>query len=91
MKSSPTRWYSARVLGGIAAALTYAFVLIPLSGFIVASLVLLVTLALLGERQPLRSSWSCRWWSHRRVWLLFEKALGVTLPPGHVLTGWIGG
>lgn len=82
---------TGRVFGGIAAALVYAYVLLPQLGFIAASLILLVCLLLmLGERQPSRVV-ALPVVVTLGVWLLFVQALGVTLPTGALFDTLMGG
>ncbi|MFK7965666.1 MAG: tripartite tricarboxylate transporter TctB family protein [Burkholderiaceae bacterium] len=82
---------SGRVVAGIAAALVYAYALLPQLGFVAGSLVLLVSLlVMLGEKSPFRLLVLPMLVTFG-VWLLFVQALGVTLPTGALMTALAGG
>lgn len=77
---------SPRVMAGVASALIFAFVLIPLFGFAPASIVLLIALLIiLGERHVGRLL-GLPVIVTAGVWLLFEKALSVSLPTGSLFS-----
>ena len=82
---------TGRVMAGVAAALVYAYVLLPQLGFVAGSFVLLVSLlAMLGEKSPFRLL-VLPMLVTLGVWLLFVQALGVTLPTGVLTTALAGG
>lgn len=73
---------SVRSVAGIAAAMLFAGILVPTVGFLAGGAVLLlVLLAIMGERRALRLA-TYPAIVMLMVWLLFEKALSIRLPVG---------
>lgn len=74
-----------RVWGGVAIALIYAFLLVPKLGFVLASLLTLLSmLIVLGERSKQRLV-LLPVLVTTGVWLLFARLLSVNLPAGTLL------
>lgn len=75
---------SWRVLLGVLIALVYALFVMPIGGFVIGSLFLLLTiLVVLGERSPLKLI-VLPLIVTAAVWLLFAQLLSVRLPVGTI-------
>lgn len=76
-----------RNLAGIAVALLFAFILVPLIGYYLAGLVMVAALmAAMGETNPLSLAWQPAT-VIGMIWLLFDQIFSIRLPVGQLFGG----
>lgn len=77
----------SRNIGGISCALVFAFILLPATGYYLASVVMIAALIwIMGERRWLYVTGQSAAVT-ALIWLLFDRIFSIKLPPGWLIGG----